>query len=450
MPVLVPGMTSAAFRCGLCYLVGLCRYWSACLGKVTRGQAKMLYFPEDKGLYFSGLYNRKAELGMMPLLRLWWSKFQRDLLVPAIPLFLAVFGFLCWNESRAVKVDRSLEEAKRTVISVSPDRVDPANEGKLVHVVGMITASNTVGDLEFGVDPKALFVQRKVEMYQWDETCHQKLETRGGDTTVVSRSYSLDKIWHDEWIDSGKFHAPEAYPNPASSSFTPSTWSTTAEGITLNAFSLRPELLVRTQVVEPLVLEEVPQALSKLYTAGQAQLSKGVVYFGKDPWDPQVGDRRISYKVIKPAKVSVISMQVGNGFKPFTTSNGCELEIFDLGSRTVDEMVFWASMRNLFLTWLYRLGGLLLLPFPFFLLLHPFSERKVQFSFHEKLPETFTGPMARFPASLTALLTLGSAWIYYRPFPVRIFMPVIPVLIAFYLRNREKKEVGAVEPTAGK
>ncbi len=40
------------------------------------------------------------------------------------------------NETMAVKIARSLDEGARFVIEGDPNRIDPANEGKLVYVSG--------------------------------------------------------------------------------------------------------------------------------------------------------------------------------------------------------------------------------------------------------------------------------------------------------------------------
>src|SRR5215475_6530768 len=58
---------------------------------------------------------------------------------------------LFWNEGRAVQTAKSLAEGANLVIDVDPTRIDPINEGKLIHVSGEIKAGVKPVDAEFGV-----------------------------------------------------------------------------------------------------------------------------------------------------------------------------------------------------------------------------------------------------------------------------------------------------------
>ena len=71
---------------------------------------------------------------------------------------------LFWNEGRAVTTARSLTEGAGLVQSVSADRVDPANQDKLVHVAGPLALGGSVSDADFGVTAQAVRLIRKVEM----------------------------------------------------------------------------------------------------------------------------------------------------------------------------------------------------------------------------------------------------------------------------------------------
>jgi hypothetical protein len=55
-------------------------------------------------------------------------------------LILGSGAALFWNEGRAVQTQRSLTEGAGVVIDIDPAQVDPANEGKLVHVSGDMRA----------------------------------------------------------------------------------------------------------------------------------------------------------------------------------------------------------------------------------------------------------------------------------------------------------------------
>ena len=77
--------------------------------------------------------------------------------------------FLFWNEGRAVQTQRSLTEGASLVVLVDPARVDPANDGKLVHLSGDLKPGAPLTDPDFTVSATALRLVRTVEMYQWKE-----------------------------------------------------------------------------------------------------------------------------------------------------------------------------------------------------------------------------------------------------------------------------------------
>jgi hypothetical protein len=87
-------------------------------------------------------------------------------------LILILVGIiLLWkNEGRAVKTAQALEEGSENVISIKADKVDQANNKKLVHVSGLATTTDTVFDKEFNIKANALKIIRTVEHYQWKES----------------------------------------------------------------------------------------------------------------------------------------------------------------------------------------------------------------------------------------------------------------------------------------
>ena len=71
----------------------------------------------------------------------WFGRLRNSVGAVVIGLLLIVgmVVLLFWNEGRAVTTARSLAEGAGAVVSVAADKVDPANEGKLVHVSGTVT-----------------------------------------------------------------------------------------------------------------------------------------------------------------------------------------------------------------------------------------------------------------------------------------------------------------------
>ena len=60
-------------------------------------------------------------------------------------------------------------ESLGTAVSVSPDKPESQNNGKLIQVVGLLGGSETLTDSEFNVAVDALRLRRHVWMWQWEQ-----------------------------------------------------------------------------------------------------------------------------------------------------------------------------------------------------------------------------------------------------------------------------------------
>lgn len=122
-------------------------------------------------------------------------------------LFIAGIPLLFWNEGRAVKTAKALEEGASVCVNLpNADTVDATMDGKLVHVTGTAVTDEQLGDDLFtGLNPKAIRLTRKVEFYQWveNEKKEKKKNMGGSETTVTTYTYS--KKWVDKPVDSSSF-----------------------------------------------------------------------------------------------------------------------------------------------------------------------------------------------------------------------------------------------------
>jgi hypothetical protein len=161
----------------------------------------------------------------------WFSRIGKSIVAVLFGLILLVGSsvLLFWNEGRAVQTERSLAEGRGLVVTVEPARVDPANEGKLVHV----KAVAPLRDPEFRVAVTALRLIRTVEMYQWKEEEHTQRHTTLGGGEDTSTTYSYQLTWNGSRIDSSHFRWPEGHDNPQMR-YTRTTY--TARDATLGAF----------------------------------------------------------------------------------------------------------------------------------------------------------------------------------------------------------------------
>ena len=124
----------------------------------------------------------------------------------------------------------------------SPARVDPANDGKLIHVTGEATTKETLKDpLLRPLGQCHPPPQAWSQMYQWKETKESSTRKKLGGGTETVTTYKYDRNWADNPIESSKFHQPDGHHNPSDWPF--ASWTGQAQSVTLGAFALSTGLV---------------------------------------------------------------------------------------------------------------------------------------------------------------------------------------------------------------
>jgi len=326
-------------------------------------------------------------------------------------LVIASIAAIFWNEGRAIETARSLAEGAGAVISVDAGKVDPANEGKLVHIMGTASATAPLADPQFPVKANGLKLARGVEMYQWRQDEHSETRTKlgGGQETVTTYSYSRE--WKDVRNDSSLFRHPEGHDNPP---MAVSRRDFVAGDAKLGAFSLSPELIGKLG-------EGARYDVDAAALAGQAtqtppeQVVDGAIYVGANPAEPRVGDLKVSYSLNPNGAVSAVGRQTGAGLSPYQTKAGRALYIIDSGELEAAQIFKQAESQNAILTWAVRAGALVAMWIGFALVLSPLSVLASVIPFLGSLMGTGVG-LASFVLTLAiGPLIVAIAWFAARP-----------------------------------
>ena len=78
-------------------------------------------------------------------------------------LFLGGTALLWWNEGRAVKTTKMLEEGQEVTLHVdNVDKIDNSLNGKLIHATAMTATDDSLVDATFGVGAKCVKLRREV------------------------------------------------------------------------------------------------------------------------------------------------------------------------------------------------------------------------------------------------------------------------------------------------
>lgn len=326
---------------------------------------------------------------------------------------LIVFGLwlLFWNEGRAVRRAKALTEGAGMVVSVAADRVDPGNNGKLVHLSGPATTDEILRDDTFGVEVKAIHLERTVEMYQWRELEESKTDKKLGGGTETTTTYSYARSWSPTHIDSSSFKEPEGHENPAS--FPYPARKVSAQKVTVGAFRLSPSMIRSMSRSEPLAVESLDGLPPEL--RWKAKLHDGGIYIGRRPGAPEIGDVKVSFKVVRPATVSVVARQSENALEPYVTSNGDTIELLRLGSAPAEAMFQSAQKANQLNTWIFRGLGFLLIVFGVKRIFRPLSVMADVVPAVGNFVEAASGFVAYLLAGVLSLVTIAIAWLSHRP-----------------------------------
>lgn len=240
----------------------------------------------------------------------WFSRLADSIksVVFGLVLFVVGFPLLFWNEGRAVKTARSLTEGAGVVVSVSPDAVDPANDGKLVHVSAFTATDDVLVDDTFGISENAIRLERYVEMYQWVEDESSTSETKLGGSKKTTTTYDYSMEWKTSLVDSNGFHSPGGHQNPTAMPYEGRIeWAT---NVTLGAFTVAQSQIRDLDNSESLRWSSLPSSLQG------SKLEEGDVYIGADPQSPSVGDARVKFSVVLVAGAVFLLVRVARKRAP--------------------------------------------------------------------------------------------------------------------------------------
>ncbi|MBU2566952.1 TMEM43 family protein [Patescibacteria group bacterium] len=360
-------------------------------------------------------------------------------------LFLISFPLLFWNEGRAVKMHKSLEEGANNVISVSINSIDSTNENKLIHITGKADTSDVLSDPAFVVTSTAIKLNRIVEMYQWEEKTSSETTKNYGGSSDTETTYSYDKTWSKKLIDSSSFEFPSDHENPSSMPY--ENQELYAENVNVGAFALTPALIKRIGGATKLPLtDDNMEALSddEVWTA---EIQNGTLYLG-DPASPQIGDLRISFEVTKPTNVSIVSQQHGDSFVPYQAKAGAAVELLEMGDVSSEQMFQNAIQANKVMTWILRLLGFFLMFVGLALMLKPLSVFGDVLPFLGNAIGMGTGLLAGLISVALTLITIAIAWLFYRPLLSIILLVIATAAITAIVTLIKKKKGTTTDNTS--
>ena len=418
-------------------------------------------------------------------------------------LLIAATALLWWNEGRAVKTAKMLEEAGSAYVEMpNPEKKDASLDGELICGTAMATTEDSLSDAQFGIGAKAIALKRKVEYYQWVEHASETKEDKLGGKEVTTTTYTYSQEWVGSPIQSSQFKDP-AYQNKNTVLATVENQEQWAENVSFGAYQLN-ESLIRSissreamelaisedllrqldknaqtayerfygkqptnQPIQPtqpeIALSDSAKAVADSLQAVNDSINKAmesaenkkdleyvhqagnVLYYGKIPGSPQVGDVRVTFEKIVPAKVTVMAVVDGDTFKPFKAKNGKRFQTLVMGKKTGDEIIEDAQDANSMWTWILRIVGIMLVISAFknifgfltmILKVVPFIANIFGFG---------VGIVCTVLGVVWSLIVIALAWLFYRPVLAIFLLAVAGFLVwVFAFKGKDKlKELAA-------
>ena len=424
-------------------------------------------------------------------------------------MFVLGTALLWWNEGRAVKTEKMLDEAGNNYVEMeNPNKKDASLEGELICGTAMATTEDSLTDAQFGIGAKAISIRRNVEYYQWVEHSQTKREDKLGGKEVTTTTYTYSKQWVSSPVPSSEFHDP-AYQNKNMVLTTIEDNDQWAENVKWGAYTLpeslfhrissregidlaisedllkqfdkttqaayerfygvqkaiqQPAQPVQQPVSQPVIpdsirallsdsakavldsIQAVTDSLNKQMANAEnkkdlkyVHQASNVLYFGRVPGSPEVGDVRLTFEKVVPAKVTVMAVVDGDSFKPYKAKNGKRFQTLVMGKKSGDEIIEGEKEANNMILWALRILGVLIV----------IGGLKGIFGFLETILKVVpfiagifgwgVGIVCTVIGIVWSLIVIALAWLFYRPVLAICLLAIAGFLIwVFAFKGKDK------------
>lgn len=269
-------------------------------------------------------------------------------LAVGIVLFIISFVLIFNGEGRA-----NLRDTAGKAVLVT----DSAAEGSFVYLTGNLGASEKIGDDLYLAPGDFAAVQRKVEVFAWNEVVEQ-------DDNEV-KFYNYEKKWVSEPANSDEFNSKAGHENFNKEV---SDLGKLPSKVLVGDHILEPANL-RFPSYSPLSLNETNTTMDEM-----SELSQNFVFVGTGSLDnPEIGDMRIAYSVV-PVGMKVTVFGRPDGGKTLSRHHGDnERGLYRLFPGTIDDAKAQLFSEYKTAGWMYRIGGFFLMWFGLLSIFKPLS-----------------------------------------------------------------------------
>lgn len=381
----------------------------------------------------------------------WFSRIKGALFGVIIGIILIPGSViaLSWNEYRTIHRTQGLKQGSKLVQTIDNiDKVASDLNDQLVHMSGMTKTESQLRDKEFGIEENAIKLRRTVEMFQWVESESTKTKKKLGGGKETIKTYTYDQEWYQGREDSSKFEEQNGHVNPYLHF---EKAETIADVVNVGAYKLNSTLINQINGSEPLpITQEMIEQLDP-ELQDNVLVDNGYFYWsetGKPSIeDPQLGDQRIRFDVVRPAVISLVAQQTNDTFAAYEVPNGEKIHSLYVGEFSADEMFEKFQAENIMMAWFIRIGGFLASCLGFYLMAAPFAVLADIVPFFGSVTRSITGFAALLLGTCLSACTIAFAWIAVRPL-IGIPMLLIGIgaaVMLFRMTGKSKTEEASKE-----
>lgn len=360
-------------------------------------------------------------------------------------LFIASFVLLFWNEGRTDMSTVAVNSEE-----VAAETVDTQADGKFISVSGDFTTTETLGD-DYLVAGEYLTLNRKVEMYAWEETTETEDQDNLGGSTTTTTTYEYDTDWTSNPTSSSSFEYSEGHTNPTKTVKDLSQKVTTANvgayGIDMEKASLPGASAVALTVDNTILLEE-PEIYAEQWAWYEYEyyptetLSGNYIYVGfGTPSQPAVGDLRISYTALKSG-VDVTAFGKLDGDALVTYTDKDDNSLYRVMTGTREEALATMHSEHTTSTWILRIVGFIMMWVGLAALFGPISAVASFIPFLGKASRSIISFFSFIVAAVLSVITILISMLLHSVVAmiiVAVIVVVFIVLIVVGIKKLKKK-----------
>ena len=352
---------------------------------------------------------------------------------------------LSWNEGRTIDTTTGLAEGQKLTVEGNVSPINTALEWKLVHINGKADTTEILMDDIFRVQKNAIKLIRTVEMYQWKEISKTRTHDNVDGSETKTTTYTYDKIWSKESINSSSFHE-SWHENPVFRNL--SSTAITSTGVKIGDMQLSSNFVNQMDNEESILLEmkvfqkwRIFGKLKKTFATSNISMENNAVYIWMASGSlsvPDIGDLRVSFSAVYPAEVSVIWQQQANNLVSYKTKSDMSIALLQYGNASIEQMYTKANSDNIFIAWILRWVGLLLMFIGFNLLFWLIVMIAKIIPFIADMLSIGTGLISLLLTLVVWWWTILIAWLFVRPL-ISVLIWVVVVWTVFMILKSKKR-----------